>query len=181
MTLKFRLKQPTQGFILVVTLLIITVISVLVVTSMQHILLYYKAINRQEVLHQRFYQLENVASQLAHAKLTSLNRSCIVDEDAANQVMNNLLHQKGCSLADGVVHYQYLIEDLGEFSCLITLKQGQKHATLHRRVSVVQIQENIPTSFLQIRFITVGGMANCLSQEHFIPLGTSSWRYLPSI
>ncbi|KTD40748.1 type II secretion system protein [Legionella parisiensis] len=172
--------RKNQGFILLVTLLITGVISLLILTSMQHVLLYYKTINKQEVLHQSFYQLENVALRLLHQD-KALNSDCVVHSDAANQVVHNLLELKGCSLKSGLTQYKYYIEDLGEFPCLVVYYKGRKSASHHQRVTVVSFEEESPLSLLQIRFIGSGRAIPCLVNEHAIPLGVSSWRYLPSL
>ncbi len=172
--------RKNQGFILLVTLLIIGVISLLVLTSMQHVLLYYKATNKQEVLHQSFYQLEDVALRLLYQH-TSLNSNCVVRSDAANQVIHHFLEDKGCSLKSGLTQYKYYIEDLGEFPCLVVRHKGRKSASHHQRVTVVPFEEGVPVSLLQIRFISAGRVIPCLLEEHAISLGVSSWRYLPSL
>ncbi|WP_454781135.1 type II secretion system protein [Legionella sp. WA2022007384] len=169
-----------KGFILLVTLLIIGVISLLALTSMQHVLLYYKAINKQELFHQNFYQLEDVTSQLLHQHQT-FNQDCLVHSDSANQAIHHLLHQKGCSLVSGSSQYKYFIEDLGEFPCLVVRQKGRTSATHHQRVTVVSIEDGAPASLLQIRFINTGGVIPCLAKERSVSLGVSSWRYLPSI
>lgn len=175
------MKRGDQGFIFLVTLLIISVISLLVLTSMQHILLYYKAINQQEGLHRSFYKLEAVALELGQRNCSMQKYNCVVHEDAPNQMMRNVLEHQGCSFENGALHYQYLIEDLGDFPCLITRFNGKKLATHHTRVSVVHVENGAPVALLQIRLIVSGKPANCLSKERFINLGLSSWRYFPTI
>lgn len=170
-----------QGFIFLITLLITTVISLLVLTSMQHLLLYYKVANRQKELHQNFYQLESVASQLAHKKYQSIESHCVIQQDSANQVMHKLLHCRGCFLNVNGLSYQYVIEDLGAFPCLISNVKGQKHTTYHRRISVVSIANQKPISFLQIRFIAPGSGIDCVGKEHLVNLGVSSWRYVAAV
>ncbi len=174
------MRGKNKGFILLVTLIILGVISLLILTSMQHVLLYYKAINRQEILHRNFYQLEDVALQLLHQR-TALHQNCVVRSDSANQVMHNLLHHKGCSLVNGLIQYKYYIEDLGEFPCLVVHHKGRKSATRHQRITIVPIEEGFPVSLLQVRFISAGRAIPCFAKEHSIPLGVSSWRYLPSL
>ena len=170
----------SKGFILLVTLLIVGVISLLVLTSMQHVLLYYKAINKQELLHQNFYQLEDVTLQLLHQHQV-FNQDCLVRSDSANQAIHHLLHQKGCALVSGSTQYKYFIEDLGEFPCLVVRHKGRKSATHHQRITVAPIEDGAPASLLQIRFISAGRVIPCFAKEHSVSLGVSSWRYLPSI
>ncbi|MCE3533351.1 type II secretion system protein [Legionella resiliens] len=172
--------RKNQGFILLVTLLIISVISLLILTSMQHVLLYYKTINKQEVLHQNFYQLEGVALRLLQQQPV-LNSECLMRSDSANQVIHNLLEYKGCSLKSGLAQYKYYIEDLGEFPCLVVRYKGRKSASHHQRVTVASFEDGSPASLLQIRLISAGRAIPCLATEHAAPLGVSSWRYLPSV
>jgi hypothetical protein len=170
--------KQQQGFIFLIVLLITAVISLLVVSSMHHLLLYLKVTNHQEVLHQRFYQLEAVALQLAQQKLST--SSCVYHQDLANHVLNRLLHH-GCPLNDGELSYQYFIEDLGSFPCLVVYEQGQKRISHNRRVSIALMEEGRPVSFLQIRYISSDIIANCEGNERLVPLGMSSWRYLGSL
>ncbi|MCW8471717.1 type II secretion system protein [Fluoribacter gormanii] len=174
------MSRTNKGFILLVTLLIIGVISLLILTSMQHTLLYYKAINKQEMLHQNFYQLEDVTLQLLHQH-QAFNHDCLVRSDSANQAIHHLLHQKGCSLISGLTKYKYYIEDLGEFPCLVVRYKGRKSATHHQRVTVVPMEDGVPASLLQVRFISAGRVLPCLAKERTVSLGVSSWRYFPSI
>ncbi|CAM4488492.1 MAG: hypothetical protein LEGION0403_FIIPPAGN_00417 [Legionella sp.] len=173
------MKRQEQGFIFLIVLLITAVISLLVVSSMHHLLLYFKVSNHQEALHQRFYQLEAVALQLAQQKL--LSSGCMRHQDSANRALNTLLQHQGCFLNEGELSYQYFIEDLGSFPCLMVYDQGQKRTSYHQRISVVLMEEGVPVSFLQIRYISARTMANCAGNERLIRLGISSWRYLGSV
>lgn len=170
-----------KGFIFVITVLMITVISLLVLASMQQILLYYKVINRQEASHRYFYNLEDVTRQLIQKKRVFFDPSCIRSEVSPNQAIPKLLHHQGCFFTDEALRYEYFIEDLGDYPCLVTHTKGKVYATHHQRVSILQFNKGEPTSFLQVRWVAVGGVANCLTQERAIPTGVISWRYLPSI
>lgn len=171
--------KKQQGFIFLMTLIVVAVISLLVLTSMQHILLYHKAINKQEELHQNFYQLEAIALQLSRHAM--FGADCVGHKDAANQVMQKLLRREGCSLREGVSDYQYFIEDLGAFPCLVVQKNGLRRASYHRRVSVVRMDEGYPVSLLQVRFITAGAVMKCEAKARVIRSGMSSWRYFASV
>lgn len=176
---KFSNRRPRDtGFILLMTLLILAVISLLVLNSMHHVLLYYKAINKQEVFHDRFYQLEHIALQLVQQN-KSLNPDCILHSDSANQVVQDLQNRKGCILVNGFSQYQYILEELGEFPCLVVHLRGKKLATRHQRVTVVSMGNNIPISVIQMRVIHSARAIPCLrKKEHSVPLGISSWRYI---
>ncbi|MDR3501469.1 MAG: type II secretion system protein [Legionella sp.] len=172
------MKRRQQGFIFLIVLLITAVISLLVVSSMHHLLFYFKVTNHQEALHQRFYQLEAVARQLAQKPPSS---GCIRHQDLANHALNTLLQHQGCSFNDGELSYQYVLEDLGTFPCLVVYEQGQKRTSHHQRISVVLMEEGVAVSFLQIRSISSSTIAHCAGDERLVRLGMSSWRYLGSI
>jgi hypothetical protein len=173
------MKQKKKGFILVLTLVITGIISLLTLTGMQHLLLYYKAMNHQEKLQDNFYQLEKVALELAHQPV--MPSTCIDYIDNANQVLDRLLHQQGCSREKDLIQYQYYIEDLVNFPCLVIQQKTQKFASHHQRITVMSIEEGFPLSLLQIRWVSVGEKISCNSKENRVSLGVSSWRYLPSL
>jgi len=166
-----------DGFILLLTLIFTAVMSLLLVTSMQHVVLYYKAINKIKEQHQNFYHLEEVAMQLAHASTRVSDKQCILYQDSANQVMQQLIHHKGCSVEHGLSLYKYYIEDLGEFPCQVFDNGRKQGATHHRRISVVQIEDGFAISLLQLRYISAASFLSCST----ISLGVSSWRYFPLI
>jgi hypothetical protein len=168
-----------KGFIFLITLIVTAVITLLVLSSMQQILVYYKATNKEEELHHDFYQLEDVAMQLARSP--QLNPVCTMHQDSANQAIEYLLQHQGCTFKNEANEYRYFIEDLGNFPCFIVYQHGQKHSTYHRRVAVMQIKNGIPHSLLQLRFINAGEVLKCLTKERVIALGVSSWRYLASV
>lgn len=170
-----------QGFIFLMTLMMTTIISLLVLTGMQHLLLFYKVINKQEETHHHFYQLEQLALQLASTPREITQGPCFIDKESANSVVRKLLQQEGCVLKKNNLNYRYYIEDLGEFPCLVVYKNGQKRATHHRRISIAQMEEGLPNALMQLRLISIGSLLHCLNEEHTIALGVSSWRYLSSV
>ena len=168
------------GFIFFMTLCIVLVISLLLITCMQHVLLYHKALNKQELRHQNFYQLENLALQLASA--AHLNKQCMKQRDSANQVIEELTNNEGCLLVVEQHRYRYMIEDLGDFPCLVAHLKQNKRATHHLRISIVLLADEENTaSLLQIRFIKPSEALGCFGKEHLVTPGLSSWRYFPTL
>jgi hypothetical protein len=174
------MSKRCDGFILFMTLCIVLVISLLLLTCMQHVLLYYKALNKQEIRHQNFYQLENLALQLVSTK--HLAKQCLEQRDAPNQVIHDLMNNEGCLLDIEQHKYRYFIEDLGDFACLLVHEKQRKTATHHFRITIVLLaDEENAASALQIRFIKPSEVVGCLGKEHFVRAGLSSWRYLPTL
>lgn len=86
------MNKTQKGFIFLFTLILTIVISLLIATSMQYLLLFDKAANSQQLLRQRFYELEHVTLELAQ----SIPSKCILHEDAANSILQKLIHREGC-------------------------------------------------------------------------------------
>ena len=170
--------NKSRGFIFLMTLIIISVISLLLISCMQQILLYHKTLNKQEQRHQSFYELEHLAMQLASTK--SLNKSCMEYGDSPNRIIKELSNNEGCEINAGKYKYKYIIEDLGDFPCLIVQKGKISHATQHLRISIISSgDEEHAASLLQIRVIKPIGALECVGKKHLVSLGISSWRYLP--
>lgn len=148
---------------------------------MQHVLTFYKAINKQEVQHRNFYQLEHIALQLAQIKTSKFETKCVGHKDSANQVIQQLNQGGGCSLNAGEFYYRYFIEELGDFPCL-GVQEDQKHCSIrHRRVTLILISEENPSSLLQIRYLTPIKEQPGLTERQIVSGGLSSWRYLSDL
>lgn len=175
------MKQREEGFIFLLTLCIIMVVSLLLITGLHHVLLYHKALNQQEIQHQNFYQLEHLARQLVGSSHTVTNRDCVINTDAPNQIIQHLSHNQGCLLISGQIKYRYMIEDLGDFPCLVVYQRQLKYASHHIRISIVRTGDANNTSALQLRWIRPSAILDCPYAEHLVKSGISSWRYLPAI
>lgn len=174
------MSKRSEGFVFLMTLAVISIITLLLMTSMQQILLYHKAINRQEKEHQNFYQLETIVLQLArkHDLLTS---TCVINKDEPNAAIDALVHGGGCRVTAGSIRYGYLIEDLGLFPCLVTEHDAMQQATHHLRITVLQLTEDahVPLAVLQVRYLKPEQSSLCQSRERRVLEGISSWRYFP--
>lgn len=172
--------KRSHGFIFLMTLCTILVISMLLLTIMHQVLLYGKAINRQEIQHQHFYQIEDTMRYLARLKPELVDRKCIINKKNGNKVIELLFKKEGCSLMNGGIQYQYLIEDLGEFPCLVVHQDELIKATRHNRISMLRRADDIHpmNTVLQVRTIKVIDSLPCQSEEHRVSPGISSWRYI---
>ncbi len=167
------MNHKSSGFILLMTLLIILVLSALGLTCLNQVLLYHKALNSMEVQHERFYQLEHFALELARMSSSSV-KECVIYKDIANGVIAQLRKQKGCLLSVSGDKYRYLIEDLGDFPCLKVHKSSHNEATHHIRVTVMSNNNSI----LQIRYLTPTHSQKCIGTVQFVTPGIKSWRLL---
>ena len=175
------MKTSCKGFILVMTLFTISVISLLILACMQHILMYYKGINQLEALHHTFYQLDSLAMQLSDTKSKALDARCVVPENSPNTILQRLRRYEGCSLEIDGHHYRYFVEELGDYPCLIAIHEGKKVSTHHRRISVLALGDKRPDSLVQLRSIEAIKYQVCEGKERILSLSVSSWRYLAAI
>lgn len=171
------MKKETSGFIFIATLLMTTVISLLVLACMHHILLFHQAVNRQEERHQSFYQMENIAMQLARASLHNLDPKCLRKMDEVNRVIQMLKSNNGCSLTVNKYHYRYLIEELKDNPCLIVNIKQNYFSTHHRRVTLFLVNTESSGALLQIRYITPIAIFPCFGELREVKEGVSSWRF----
>lgn len=163
------------GFIFIFTLCITAIMSVLLLATMQNVLLYQRASNQQEEVHFRFYKLEHSAHKLINVPLKKIPR-CILKQDLANKVIGQA-KKSSCRIVMDKMVYHYLIEDLGEYPCLVSGPQGNLKSTHHFRYTLLLPSDN-PVMILQIRVIRPAKFFNCIKQAKYVALGISSWRYI---
>lgn len=172
------MRKRTKGFILLMTLSLISIMSLLVLAGIQQAFFFHKAILMQEEQYQEFYELEALILNLA-AK-SSFSRSCIESGNSPNQVIQRLKQNDACIIKKENKKYLYLIEDLGTFPCLTINNFEKKFSSHHLRISLLFSGDgfNIPDRILQIRVIRKETFLSCQDKEHWVNAGVSSWRYL---
>jgi hypothetical protein len=174
--------RESDGFIFIMTLIITSVVSLLVLTCMQHILLYQGVMKSLELQHQNFYQMEALAQQLLSVKHVQVNKACVVPEDNPNDLMHKLMRSDGCSLELYSEHYHYFIEDWDGTDCLVINIKGVQYSVHHRRVSLIHTTKNgLPRSFIQLRGISAIKLLPCQGIVHEVLVGVSSWRYVAEL
>ena len=149
--------------------------SLLVLTCLQHVLMYQKVLQAFETEHQHFYKLEAIAMQLANS---NADKDCIEYGDAANQVMSRLKKGEGCVLKVGSLKYRYVIENLGDFPCLRVKTNLGRFSTHHIRVSVLLLSDEGPDSLIQLRRLIPINLQPCIGEENQVNSGISSWRFI---
>ncbi len=170
--------KKQNGFILVFTLCLIVLISLLVLSSMNNLMLYQHAMTQHEIDHQNVYQLERITHQLIKLPKHQL-KSCMYLQDLANHTIKELIKKEGCQLTTQKVPYRYLVEDLGIYPCLITVKDNLVYSTHHFRFTVLKSETEESNSILmQLRVIQSTKLKTCNASIHYIKVGISSWRYL---
>lgn len=172
--------RSSDGFILLMTLIMMSIMSLLVLTSMQHLLLYYKAFNSIKAEQNQFYQMESAAMQLVAPPNTEQGLACIKTQDNPNDILELLKSNKGCTFTKGTFNFRYVLEDLGEFPCLIIHKNEKKYASKQIRLSVmIPANKHQSGAIMQIRRIISAAKSSCV-QGVEVEEGVISWRYLPT-
>ena len=177
------MNRRCDGFIFLMTLCTICVISLMILTCIQQVFLYSKALNRQEYQHQNFYKMEDILMQLTEFQLDLIDRECFIPVNRADKVIGKLAKDGGCLVPGGDKRYRYLIEDLGDFPCVVTQKEGQMRSTHHIRITLLQSPDdfNPATAVLQVRNIKDIASLSCHGETNQVSTGISSWRYIPDV
>lgn len=154
----------------------ISIITMLVLSLMQSVLLYVKVSNQVGANHEALYQLEAAAYHLITANYSS---DCIFTGENPNQIVEFLLHNRGCSLIWQHHQYYYLVDDLGLYPCLRAISDKEIQSSHHWLITVFS-----PTpqpAVLQLRVAKPVRAIQCeLSESRQINMGVISWRYLLS-
>ncbi|KTC81542.1 hypothetical protein [Legionella brunensis] len=166
--------RKQKGLILLTAIMVLSLLSLLIISAMQNILLYYKGLNKMVEKNQDFYQIEFYMQQLT-LKHWKHNAQCVVVEQEHNQIIS-LLANRGCKLSDKNRTYFYLVEELGVFPCLQSVIGKEHYSTEHWRINLLSKK---PKAFLQLRIARLTSLAPCQKNKaNYIHQGLLSWRYL---
>lgn len=162
--------RKQQGIILLITLLLLSILSLLVLSQMQQLLLQHKAMHK---LVDKQRTLENLEQQ-ANRLLTD-NPACLIKQDNPEAAIRSLAGKQACSVQYDNKKYYYLIEDLGLFPCLPI----QGHTSQHWRITLATAGDR--PACLQLRLARMAKGLSCQPGEAMrpIPAGIQSWIYLP--
>ncbi|MGQ3891934.1 hypothetical protein [Legionella sp. CNM-4043-24] len=160
-----------QGSMMLITLMLTGLLSLLILSQMQLLILHVKAVNQVKARYSIRVDLELAAAQLIRTNAGG----CVRKQDAPNTVIRELQGGGGCQFSFKGYHFRYQIEDLGVIPCLSTLINGQRFSTHHWRLSMARD----PSLWLQIRYARAANPEPCLHHaESSIKTGILSWRSL---
>ncbi len=158
------------GMVLLTTMMMIGILTMLILTLMQGVLLYIKANNQIVSNHRLFHQMEATVH-----KLNLHDPACTVQDKNPNELFALLAAHQGCKITDGTRQYAYLLGDLGLFPCLQMVLDEARHGS--RQVLVTMASMQPPNLALQLRIALLAETAECgLSISHQIHPGVMSWR-----
>ena len=169
--------KTSKGFVLFIVLLFISILSLLIVSQLELLLL-------QQRSHHQFFEgqqhrcnMELIAQKIIRAPSEQWPVACCIQGfENPNQIVNQLKNNPICSFREKDSDYHYVIEDLGIEACQRVLQHQQAFNAHHWRISVTPTDKNTP--FLQIRFITLAIQKQpCLTQNMMtVTAGVLSWR-----
>lgn len=148
--------------------------SLLVLGCLHQVLMYYKASNILKNQHHRMQQVQKQLLHFANQDPKSLDSLCTTHGEIPLDAISRLIKEEGCPISIDSHPFQYLIEELGEFACLTALTKKGRVSTYHRRFSILNLESH---QMIQIRTFSPIPLLPCLSDEHTIILGVSSWRF----
>lgn len=172
------MKQCQSGLILLMTLLLLGVVSALIVTQLEMVLLHQKA-TKQVIERQQLRQnLEQLAQQILISSSSQRQSNCtIAAYQNPNQVIAQLKMKRACILTKDKSNYIYLIEDLGVEPCLQTMVHDVRYSAKHRRLTIASDGE--ASDYLQIVVAELTDFRPCAMQQKIrrIMPGFVSWRF----
>lgn len=160
-----------RGSLLFMAIMLTGLLSLLVLSQMQLILLHIKAVNQLIDRHKSLAELEQAAQHL----LVGNRADCVQHGDDPNALIVRLQRQDGCLYRYQTRTYRYRIEDLGVIPCLYTLVNGKKFGSHHQRLTIAAEGGQV----LQLRFAKTATSLPCEQHvESGIKTGILSWRSL---
>lgn len=168
--------MKTKGFVLFTTMLMLSMLTLLILSLMQELLLFVKAGNKLAKRHQSFYQLEAAAHELRVSHFANQENQCTVEERASHDVIVRIKQGDGCEKIMRQRVYLYLIEDLGDFPCLQILSKHLVWSSHHWRLTVVSKTQS--HEMLQLRFAQKVALKKCTAKTVDIVEGVVNWRHL---
>lgn len=165
-----------KGFVILITTMMLSILTMLILSLMQSVFLYIKVSNQVLIKHELLYQLEAVAQQIVKA---DYSLDCLLREENPNNIIELLLQKQGCLFAWENKKYYYLINDLGLFPCLQMMSSNQVSSTHHWLVTVSSPPQQ---EILQLRVAKPAKAIACdFDKIRLINNGVISWRYLGHI
>ena len=164
--------------VLLTTLILIAILTGLMLSLMQSVLLYYKVIAQVTRQHDLFYELERVTHQVQLDYQQGRLHQCIVQDSHLDETRPALRPKPGCVLTQNNHTYPFLIEDLGDHPCLRGMKGDRRHASHHVRITV--LSSSLGQAYLQIRVAEPATQVLVCTDAvtRLIPWGVISWRYV---
>lgn len=151
------------GFILILTLGILSILSLLVLSLLKATAIHFQALNSTNHATQTRYQMERLANDL----MKNLAQSCIQSEIGPNQ----LPKKQGCQMQYEGTNYYYWIEDLGLFPCIQIQEGEQRVSSHHYRLTLKGL------SSMQLRFVKAEVQGLCQQPDPVVVKeGGISWR-----
>jgi len=164
----------SRGFILLTTVLMISLLSILVLTSLQAVYLEFKMINQLIANHRAFYQLEETAKKLAQ-QIDQLQH-CVTQDSDLTHMDSVLLQHQGCKIQNQDDTFYYLFTDLGRDNCLVLRLDNIFYTSHQWLVSVMYTK--LPGHVLEVRLAFPDEKSACESPKVLQLNGHQmSWRY----
>lgn len=163
--------RQSNGFILLTAVLMMALLSLLVLSQMQGVLLQVKALRHRVERSRIQNDLEQAAAQLLHSPA----RRCVHPGDKPQAMLTLLQQRGGCAYHYHERRFRYVFESLGVVPCLNT-REGRR-STQHWRLTLAT--DDAHPALLQLRFAEAVALVPCNeAKETLVKTGILSWRRL---
>lgn len=169
------MKKQT-AFILLQTLLFLSIIALLMLAQMQLLFLHYKALAMNSTRRHVFWELE-AAARAWGSEVNRLPPACQINVNSADEVIEQVKKHQTCQKTFHGKSYFLAVEDLGSFPCLQITRNNLIYSSHHWRLTVEASQESVAVIQLRIAMSEVFGECK-ESTSRLIHSGIISWRYL---
>ncbi|MFY7697408.1 MAG: hypothetical protein ACOVQX_01080 [Legionella sp.] len=162
----------TRGAVLLTTIVMVSSLALLLLSLLQSVWLYHKAIIRMLDNHRLSYQLELAAHHLILHKDQLL--PCQISKQTPNQIVQSLLSGQGCRYQFDNQHYRYLVVDMPIKVCYWLLLDRKLVSVSHKLMTVIDSRHHL----LQLRWVSPANSELCKKPIRVLDNMIVSWRYL---
>lgn len=168
--------KQQDGLILFITLIILGMMSLLLVSQMQQIILQQQGLNQLTEQQRLLQNLEKQVHRLLHSNQL-WSQPCIIKATSPLAGVVPLQQGRGCRISQDDVTYRYVIADMGEIDCLPVRVDGVNYSSRHGWIIITQDKDS--QGCLQVHFAQRAKVWNCPQKfPRLIREGIQSWQYV---
>lgn len=144
--------MKSNGFVLGMTLILLTIISCTLLYWLDAVWLYRKASFMMEQIQQDRYDLETNAFRLMNLRGHYKRSECIIAAGDPTEILRHIKSLKACQISSGRRHFNYIIENLGSYPCHMLQTEVGWKGSHHWRISM--IENKAAAMGLQLRYVS---------------------------
>lgn len=147
-----------DGFVLFITITILSVLSILIFSLLNFTVLSSKVINQLANSQNLFYKMEELSLKFSKDMKYYIAK-CSSKSISISQLNANIIFNKGCRFIEEKFQYYYIFSDLGVFSCLEIEIEKIKYDSHHWILSI--FDANYPEKIFYYRIAKPNKISSC--------------------